>query len=248
MRPPVPATSARRRPPLLQRLAQRVVGVYMRAWHNLELVGVEHLPPSGPFLVLTNHTSVLDVPALMAKDPYPRVRLVVKASLFKFPVVRQVLQAYGAIPVDRDGRDLAGVRAIITTLREGDVVAIAAEGTRSRDGRLGPVHPVLARIAVAARVPLLPVALEGSYRALPPGARFPRREKITIHIGPPFTLKRGTDDAVAQQRIYDALAALLPADHLRPVPALASAQTHGEHRLPGTGSRNPAPFPPAGRG
>jgi 1-acyl-sn-glycerol-3-phosphate acyltransferase len=147
---------------------------------------------------------------MMAADPYGRSRLVAKASLFKIPVVRQILGAWGAISVDRQGRDTTGVRALLTALKEGDVIGVAAEGTRSRNGRLGPVNPVLARIAVSTGTPVVPVGIAGSFEALPPGARFPRHKPVVLRVGQPFTLPKGMPEAEAARRIRGAIAALLP--------------------------------------
>ncbi len=194
----------------LKRLAKLVLGVYMRAWHGMRVHGLENLPPRGPALVLVNHASMLDVTALMVADPYPDTVVVVKASLFKVPLVKQVLQSWGAIPVERQGRDVAGVRTLLTALREGHVVALAAEGTRTRSGRLQPINPVLARIAAGSEVPLIPVGIGGTFDAFPPGATLPRHLPVTVRIGKPFQLARGVSADDAAQRIRDEIAALLP--------------------------------------
>jgi 1-acyl-sn-glycerol-3-phosphate acyltransferase len=204
--------------PLVRRLIVLVLRAYLRLYHRIELQGAEHLPPRGPALVLVNHASLLDVPALMALDPYPDTAAVAKASLFKVPLVRTVLEQWGAIPVERQGRDTAGVRALLGVLRAGRVLAVAAEGRRTRDGHLQPINPVLAKIAATADVPLVPVGIIGSYRALPPGAKLPRPRKIVVRVGEVFRLPRGTDAETAARRIRDELAKLLPPEQ-QPMPA-----------------------------
>ena len=198
------------RQPLLRSLATRVLRVYMRTWHALDLQGLEHLPPQGPALVLLNHASLVDVPALMALDPYPDTAMIAKASLLQVPLLGTLLRQWGAIPVERQGRDSSGVRALLSALRDGRVVAVAAEGRRTRSGHLEAINPVLAKIATTADVPLIPVGIGGSFRALPPGAVFPRRAPITVRVGQPFRLARGTDPASAAERIQAEIAALLP--------------------------------------
>jgi 1-acyl-sn-glycerol-3-phosphate acyltransferase len=204
------APTAPRRMPLTRRLVKALLGPYMRAYHHLQLEGGEHVPPHGPLIVVLNHASLLDVPALMVVDPFPDTATIVKASLFKIPLVRWFLHQWGAIAVERQGRDSSGVRAMLGVLRGGGVMAIAAEGRRTRSGRLDEINPVLARIAASADVPILPLGIRGSFDALPPGAHFPRPRKIVVRVGPPFRLERGTATAVAAVRIRAEIAALLP--------------------------------------
>ncbi|HEX8968099.1 MAG TPA: lysophospholipid acyltransferase family protein [Chloroflexota bacterium] len=196
--------------PFGRRLIKAVLGPYMRLYHRVELTGWEHVPPHGPLIVVLNHASLLDVPALMVVDPFPDTRTVVKASMFKIPVVSWFLHQWNAIPVERQGRDSTGVRAMLGVLRAGGVLAVAAEGRRTRSGRLESINPVLARIVATAGVPILPLGISGSFRALPPGARFPRPVKILIRAGPCFRVARGTDAATAAARIRVEIAALLP--------------------------------------
>jgi 1-acyl-sn-glycerol-3-phosphate acyltransferase len=198
--------------PLTRRVIKVILGTYMRLYHGLELQGGENVPPRGPVLILLNHASLLDVPALMVVDPYPDTVTVVKASLFKVPVVRWFLEQWNAIPVERQGRDSTSVRAMLSILRAGGVVTVAAEGRRTRTGRLEPINPVLARIAMSADVPILPVGIRGSFAALPPGALLPRPKKILVRAGVPFRLERGTDVDAATARIRREIAALLPAE------------------------------------
>jgi 1-acyl-sn-glycerol-3-phosphate acyltransferase len=194
----------------MRRVARAILGLYMRLYHRLEMQGGTNLPPRGPALVVINHASLLDVPALMVLDPYPDTATIAKASLFKVPVVSWLLRQWGAIPVERQGRDSTGVRALLSVLRQGRVLAVAAEGRRTRSGRLEPINAVLAKIAVNADVPVIPVGISGSFKALPPGAFFPRPVKLLVRVGRPFQFERGTDTALAARRIRQEIAALLP--------------------------------------
>ena len=121
--------------------------------------------------------------------------------MFRVPIVGWILRQWDAIPVEREGRDSASVRRMLGVLRAGGVLAVAAEGTRTRSGQLEAINPVLARIAAGANVPILPVGIGGSFAAMPPGAHWPRPVKITVRIGPVFRLERGTDADQAARRI-----------------------------------------------
>jgi 1-acyl-sn-glycerol-3-phosphate acyltransferase len=214
---------------MLKRVVRAILSVYMRLFHRLELIGAEHLPPSGPAIVLVNHASLLDVPALMVLDPYPNTILIAKASLFKVPIVAWLLGQWGAIAVERQGRDSTGVRQLLTALKDGKVLAVAAEGRRTRTGRLEPINAVLAKISASADVPLVPVGISGSFDALPPGARFPRPRKLTVRVGKQFRLSKGTPGEEAAQRIRQEIAALLPPEQ-QPLPD-SDGTTESQERL-----------------
>src|SRR3954471_5858015 len=154
----VTQVAPRRKPmPLTRRIIKGLLGPYMRGFHHLELRGAEHIPATGPCIVVLNHASLLDVPSLMVVDPFPNTVTIVKASLFKVPVVRWFLNQWQSIPVERQGRDSSGVRRLIAHLRSGGVVAVAVEGRRTRSGRLEAINPVLAKIIAGADVPVLPL-------------------------------------------------------------------------------------------
>jgi 1-acyl-sn-glycerol-3-phosphate acyltransferase len=91
-------------------------------------------------------------------------------------------------PIDRERIDLPAMRMIMNTLRENHMVAIAPEGTRSPTGQLQPFQPVVAKMAISRRVPVLPVGAFGAEKALPIGARIPRPHRITVRFGPTYDL------------------------------------------------------------
>jgi len=202
--------------PLLTRVSKAVLLAYMKAFHDFRIVGREHVPPTPPVLCITNHVSLLDVPAFALTDPYSGSILVAKEEVLKLPLVKQILEGWGVISVARDGQDLSALREIRHKLDEGRLVAIASEGTRNREGVLGATNPVLARLAIATDAPLLPVVALGTYRSLPPGASFPRPGPVRIVIGPTYDLKhlrsKPKREATEEARriIRDRLLALLP--------------------------------------
>ena len=95
-------TQPQERTPRLKWITRLLVRAYFKLFHRLEILGQEHLPPQPPVFVLTNHVSNLDVPAFVLADPYVASSPVVKESLLRTPVIKQVLQSWGAIPVSRD--------------------------------------------------------------------------------------------------------------------------------------------------
>ena len=194
--------------PRIKWVSKMIARIYLKLFHQFEVLGQEHLPPQPPILCITNHVSNLDVPAFALADPYKGSCLVAKEELTKPPVLKQIMDSWGAIPVSRDGRDSTALRTILVKLREGRLVAIASEGTRHADGGIGETNPVLARLAIQASntgIPLAPVAAIGTYECLPRGAWLPKLGPVKVLIGPQFSLAHlkglPKEEAVRQAQI-----------------------------------------------
>jgi 1-acyl-sn-glycerol-3-phosphate acyltransferase len=214
--------------PTVQRLIRLPIQAYMRLYHRISLEVAPTTPRHGPALAILSHFSLLDAIAAMALDPFrPFARLVVKEELFHTPVSGQLLRAWGAIPVTRDGRDLSALRRIFEAWKTSQVICIAAEGTRSRSGRLGSVNRVLVKLAVDAAqrgVPIFAAGCGETFAALPPGAILPRPVKIHCKLGPPIDLSRWTGRKLSEEEqvevaavLQRAVADLLPPER-RPAP------------------------------
>ncbi len=207
-----------------------VLGIYFRLYHHLEFQGLEHIPTHGPLLITINHLSLLEPfalgIALVSRGVIPGIQVwtVAKKELFSAAPVAWFLRSIGMFPIDRERIDLTAMRMIMNTLRDDRMVAIAPEGTRSPTGQLQPFQPVVAKMAISRRVPVLPVGAFGSEKALPIGAKFPRPRRITVCFGPTYDLAEyyGCDlDEVTADRaswvMRSHVAELLP-DWMRVVP------------------------------
>lgn len=165
--------------------------LYLRLYHRFE-INIPDVPLTGASLSLTTHFSLLDVPALMAGDPRsPKTTFPVKKEIADNFFFGSIIKLWGAPTVDRGGKDIGTLRNLLGVLSEGKAVCIAAQGTRSRTGRLGPIDRALVDVAlhVAARgIPIIPLAETGTSDALPPGRKFPRPAKIRLISGPPIDL------------------------------------------------------------
>jgi 1-acyl-sn-glycerol-3-phosphate acyltransferase len=167
-----------------------------RIVYRPHVIGAQHVPRSGPVLLAANHRAAVDtaVIALTAGRP---VSFLGKAEYFtggglRGRVLASFLAALGYVPVER-GNAKAGLDALHaarTVLDAGGAFAIYPEGTRSLDGRLHRGHTGVAALALGAGAPVVPVALVGTERVQPVGARFPRVRRVTVRFGEPLDFSR----------------------------------------------------------
>ncbi|ERN41013.1 1-acyl-sn-glycerol-3-phosphate acyltransferase [Rubidibacter lacunae KORDI 51-2] len=157
------------------------------------IYGAEHVPTSGPLVVVSNHASNID-PMFVSCSVGRPVAFMAKAELFRIPVLKQAIALYGAYPVKRGTGDLSAVRSAIDALENGWAAGIFLEGTRRKDGRIP--HPKLgaARIAAKLQVPLLPLSLWGTNKIFTTNGSFPP-EPVTIRIGEPVAPPKTSDRA-----------------------------------------------------
>lgn len=176
---------------------------YLRIFHRLSAEFVPGLPQSPPFLAITSHFSILDFLAITAVDPYrPAMTTVVKSSLFRSPLAKHVVRAWNCAPAERQGRDYVAARHCIRTLRAGRGLCIAAEGRRSRRGRLGAMHSGAVRLvmwAAARDIPVFPITADSTFDALPPGSRLPRPHKVQVVFGKPIEFPVGSGDGTDRE-------------------------------------------------
>lgn len=198
-------------------LGQRVINAILRPLFALllpyDVQGQENLPPEGPVVVMINHINLLDV--VMPGMFLPRdVVMLSKIENFRAPILGLFVRAYGALPLRRGEADLEAMKLSLQTLKRGQVLVIAPEGTRSKDARLQPGHDGLAFVASQANVPVVPFVMYGHENWLQ-NLKHLRRTRLHVRIGEPFRFvvsgrrRRAELKAMTEEAMYR-LAALLP--------------------------------------
>jgi len=177
--------------------------------------GLEHIPASGGAILAGNHLSVADEIFLGAVVPR-HIAFWAKAEYFTGDGIRgrftnALVSGLGAIRVERAGgrAALAAFDGAIPVLRAGDLVAVYPEGTRSADGRLYRGRTGVARLALRACVPVIPVGVLGTDEVQPIGARFPRlrRGRIILRFGKPMDVAGRPADTSGLRAITDEIMA-----------------------------------------
>jgi 1-acyl-sn-glycerol-3-phosphate acyltransferase len=171
---------------LYYRFLRAIVRFVFKLFTDWEIVGLENVPPDGPFISVSNHTHWLDPPLFLCSMPR-RIWPLVADKWRRRPVIGQLMASVGAIFVLRGEVDRHALRKAMAVLEQGRVLGIAPEGTRSKTGAMQRGRGGAAYIACLMDVPLLPVGIIGVEKALMELRRL-RRPQVKVVIGRPFTL------------------------------------------------------------
>ena len=175
-----------------------VVG-FCRIWCRMSIEGREHVPATGAFLLAPIHRSILDSP-ISAGVTRRKLRFMGADKYWKNPTFGRLLSTLGGFPVTRGSADREALKRCIAVLETGEPLVLFPEGERKTGPDVLPLFDGAAYIAVKAGVPIVPVGIAGSERAMPRGARFIVPRKIHVVVGPPLAVPAGSDGQVLQAR------------------------------------------------
>jgi long-chain acyl-CoA synthetase len=188
--------------------AQRMT--YERLFHT-RVTGRAYLPHNSSFIVAANHASHLDMGlvkhALGDWGPH-LVALAAKDYFFEDPIKRAYFENFtNLVPMDRHGSLRESLRLASEVIKQGYILLIFPEGTRSTTGVMVDFKPSLGYLALSNGIDVLPMYLEGTHDALPKGSLVPKNRDIAAHIGPLITaaeLKRATAGAARSDAYREA--------------------------------------------
>ena len=174
-------------------------GVYDRAgrdwgravlrWNRIavQVEGRDHLVAGRAAVYIANHASFVDILAMLAELP-GSVRFVYKKGMNRIPLLGLAMRRSRHIAIDRKNKAAAFAvyEEAAAAIREGMSAVLFAEGTRCRDGRLQPFRKGAFLLALAARVPVVPVLCVNTFETLPRGSLSPRPGTVTLRIGEPI--------------------------------------------------------------
>ena len=183
----------------VQRLARAVFGAYFRCYTR----GRRYLPRTGGVIIAPTHRSNLDTLLVGASAGRPP-RYFAKSGLFRGPITTRLMVTMGAFPVRREMVDRSALKAALTVLEADKALVVFPEGERKSGPRISPLLDGVAWLAAKAQVPVVPVAIGGTERAMGIGVRMPRPRTVRIvwsePVAPPETDERGrvNREALAQ--------------------------------------------------
>jgi len=155
--------------------------------------GSENIPEKGPFIAAANHSSYFDH-FITAIEVYNRTgelpRFLAKKEHFDTFFQRQWHNYFNAIPIHRQAGGKKALKIAIQELKKGSTIFIYPEGTRTLDGNIQEARTGVARLAIAAKVPIIPIGIKGTFDILQKGKRIPKLKRYEVNIGKPILLTK----------------------------------------------------------
>ncbi|MCP5489224.1 MAG: 1-acyl-sn-glycerol-3-phosphate acyltransferase [Verrucomicrobia bacterium] len=179
-------SSSADRPNPFYRVVRRLMLGYFRLYHRIEFRGLEHIPSSGPFILVANHASFLDPPAIGCALRGRTIHYMARDTLMKLRPVKVAMRWMGVIPIDRNRGDVGALKSALKLLKEGGSLGLFPEGTRTLDGNLQSPKAGIGFLVVKAGVPVVPAYIDGSFQAYSKKHRWIRPYKIVVSYGPPI--------------------------------------------------------------
>jgi 1-acyl-sn-glycerol-3-phosphate acyltransferase len=198
-------------PPLdftpLWKVLQVPVRLASSLMHGLEVQGHKNVPQTGGVLILSNHQSHLDPPYVAVRMLRPCTFLA-KSELFTNPGFAWLIRSLGAFPVKQGKSDVGAMKQTIKLLEAGRALLMFPEGARTLDGNLQKLEPGMGLVIRKAKVPVVPVALDGTFRAWQPGTKLPSTGKVRIRFGQPIYDLHQLDARTIMDRVSKEIAEL----------------------------------------
>jgi 1-acyl-sn-glycerol-3-phosphate acyltransferase len=172
---------------LPQKLLLGLLRGLMRLLLRLEVTGLEHIPASGPVIIIINHLDWVDPALVCGVSPRPIIPLA-KKEAFRSWWLGPLMRFYGAIPLQRSGADTGAIKAALQVLQANGVILMAPEGTRSPTRQLRPGKNGAVMVALHSKATVVPIGLSGTPSLGTYWRKF-KRAPVRLSVGQPFRLK-----------------------------------------------------------
>jgi len=171
--------------------------------------GLENIPEKGGCIIASNHRSHLDPLVLNTISPRP-ILFMAKKELFNIPVLGWIIRKAGAIPVNRNKRDINALKKSIELLKSGECIGIFPEGTRAKPKSFRKPQSGVGLLVSRTDVPVIPVRIEGTDDIFPVGSKIPKlfRSEIYIKIGKPLQFEEKNDYRSISEKIMESIKSL----------------------------------------
>ncbi len=166
-------------------ITKRIFYILTRLWTK-KIKGLKNIPKDRNYVIAANHASYVDhlmLSSILAVHLNKKIHYLAKKEHFQ-TFFQKVWHRYaGAIPIDRQSGGKKALKTAIKYLKNNKVIGVYPEGTRTLTGKLQRAKTGIARLALTAKVPVLPIGLIGTFEIMPKGQHYPNLKRATVNIG-----------------------------------------------------------------
>jgi len=170
-------------------IARFICFAVLRIYCRVCVEGRENIPKQGSFIIASNHESHLDPPTVSISVPQI-VHFMARDDLFEVRFLKSLLKKIAVYPIKRGQQDLKAVKDSLRKLKEGKVIALFPEGSRTEGPGLGEPALGIGMLAAHSGAPVLPIFLKGTGKALPKRAKSIKFWPVKVYIGKPLKFEK----------------------------------------------------------
>jgi 1-acyl-sn-glycerol-3-phosphate acyltransferase len=167
------------------RICRDACQLFCAFYFKARIHGLHRVPAKGGTLLVCNNQSLMD-PVLATMALHREGNYMARDTLFRHPLFGRLIKYLNAFPVRRQSADIGAIKESLRRLKRGRVLVLFPEGTRTPDGRIGPLLPGLGAIAKKANIPIVPTLIDGMYQAWPKDRQLPAPGNVIVEYGEPI--------------------------------------------------------------
>jgi len=171
----------------IYQISTRLFKLYLLFWHRLKIRGAKNIPDTGGVMIASNHASYIDPPVVGVGYRGRPVHFMARDTLWKKGFGEWWMNSVGCIPVARGTGDMRALKTTVKMLKEGKVVSMFPEGTRTENGELQEAKGGIGFIIEKSGCVVVPAYIDGTYKAHKKGAKWVKPCKVKITFGKPIT-------------------------------------------------------------
>jgi len=186
-------------------IVRNFLKLFFKIVMGFKVYGVENVPKKGGFILAGNHVSHLDPPAFASASPRV-LHFMARDTLFNNRALGWIIGSCNSFPVRRGEADLGAIKEAVRRLKNGKVLLIFPEGTRSQNGKIQAAQPGVGYLSLMAGVPVLPAYVKGTDEAMPRGTSKIKPVRVSVYFGnmvEPKKLGLPADRRQASQQLAD---------------------------------------------
>ena len=175
--------------------------IILYCFFDFKVTGCENIPKKGPFIMVSNHGSYADPAVMGVSCCTVPITFIAKSELFDKSLFGRWIKTVGCISIPRHSGSPRPLRQALEKLKNGGVIGIFPEGTRSKDGKLQEAEPGVGLLVIKSKVPVIPMYIWGTEKALPIGQNHLTKAKVFARVGKPVDI-RGSESLSDKKEAY----------------------------------------------